>query len=77
MEPRGISSLGLEHRLHSSFKKSIIEKSIQYFKDRIECFDDDYYPCRYMVVRYIMYTNGHACLCLCKMLQLDIPNSLQ
>ena len=41
------SSLGLKHRLHSSFEKSIIERSIQYFKDRTECFDD-YYPCRCM-----------------------------
>ena len=41
------SSLGLKHRLHSSFEKSIIEKSIQYFLDTTECFDD-YYPCRCM-----------------------------
>jgi putative transposase len=45
--PKACSSLGLKHRLHSSFEKSIIERSIQYFKDRTECFDD-YYPCRYM-----------------------------
>jgi putative transposase len=37
------SSLGLKHRLHSSFEKSIIERSIRYFKDRTECFDD-YFP---------------------------------
>jgi putative transposase len=38
--------LKLRHHFHSSFEKSIIERSIQYFKDRKECFDD-YYPCRH------------------------------
>ena len=38
--------LKLEHHLHSSFEKSIIERTMQYIKDRIkECFDD-YFPCR-------------------------------
>jgi hypothetical protein len=31
--------------LHSSYGKSIIERTIQYVKDRTECFDD-YFPCR-------------------------------
>jgi hypothetical protein len=48
------SSLGLKRRLHSSFEKSIIERSIQYFKDRTECFDG-YYPCRCSAVRYKIY----------------------
>lgn len=39
------SSLGLEHKLHTYLKKSLIERAIQYFKDRTENFDDDYYPC--------------------------------
>ena len=30
--------------MHSSFEKSLIERVKQYFKDRIESFDD-YYPC--------------------------------
>ena len=34
----------LKHRLHSTFEKSIIERAIEYVKDRTECFDD-YYPC--------------------------------
>ena len=34
----------LEHRLHSSYEKSIIERAIEYVKDRTEQFDD-YYPC--------------------------------
>ena len=34
----------LKHHIHSSLEKSLIERVIQYFKDRIESFDD-YYPC--------------------------------
>jgi putative transposase len=37
-------SLGLEHRLHSSYEKSIVERTIEYLKDRTEAFDD-YFPC--------------------------------
>lgn len=41
------SSLGLKHILHSSFEKSVIEeRTLEYFKDRTENFDD-YYPCRH------------------------------
>jgi hypothetical protein len=36
--------LDLKPLLHSPFEKSIIERSIEYFKDRTENFDD-YYPC--------------------------------
>ena len=36
--------LGLKHYLHSSLEKSLMERVNQYFKDRIESFDD-YYPC--------------------------------
>ena len=39
-----LPSLGLKHRLHTSSEKSLIERAIQYFKDRTEHFDD-YYPC--------------------------------
>lgn len=35
--------LHLKHRLHSTLEKSLIERVIQYFKDRTESFDD-YYP---------------------------------
>ena len=38
------NSLGLKHILHSPFEKSVIERSMEYVKDRTECFDD-YYPC--------------------------------
>ena len=34
----------MKHYLHSPFQKSMIERVNQYFKDRIESFDD-YYPC--------------------------------
>ena len=44
--PQACKFLKLEHHLHSSFEKSIIiERTIQYVKDRTECFDD-YFPCR-------------------------------
>ena len=36
--------LRLKHYLHSSLEKSLMERVNQYFKDRIESFDD-YYPC--------------------------------
>jgi len=36
--------IGLKHYLHSSVEKSLMERVNQYFKDRIESFDD-YYPC--------------------------------
>ena len=42
--PEACISLGLEHRLHSSYEKSIVERTIEYLKDRTEGFDD-YYPC--------------------------------
>ena len=38
------SFLKLNHHLHSSIdEKSIIERTMQYIKDRTECFDD-YFP---------------------------------
>ena len=43
--PQECRFLNLEHHLKSSLEKSIIELTIQYIKDRTECFDD-YLPCR-------------------------------
>lgn len=43
--PGACRSIGLEHRIHSPYEKSLMERLVQYFKDRTECFDD-YYPCR-------------------------------
>jgi putative transposase len=42
--PEACLSLGLEHKLHSPYEKSIVERTIEYLKDRTESFDD-YYPC--------------------------------
>lgn len=43
--PQACQFLNLKHHLHSSLEKSIIERTIQYIKDRTEGFDD-YFPCR-------------------------------
>ncbi len=40
-----LASFGPIHHLHSSFEKSIIERTMQYIKDRTESFDD-YFPCK-------------------------------
>src|SRR5512147_2990435 len=43
--PEACKILRLKHYLHSSVEeKSVIERVMQYFKDRTENFDD-YYPC--------------------------------
>jgi hypothetical protein len=38
--------LKLNHHLHSYYEKSIIERTIQYIKDRTKEGFDDYFPCR-------------------------------
>src|SRR4029079_2862937 len=43
--PMACRFLGLKHHIHSSYEKSLIERKMQYIKDRTECFDD-YFPCR-------------------------------
>ena len=43
--PQACRYLKLRHHIHSSWEKSLIERTIQYAKDRTECFDDDF-PCR-------------------------------
>ena len=42
--PQACNFLHLKYRLYSPLEKSLIEMVMQYFKDRIENFDD-YYPC--------------------------------
>lgn len=42
--PEACKVIGLKHHLHSPLDKSMIERVMQYFKDRTEGFDD-YYPC--------------------------------
>jgi putative transposase len=44
--PQACKFLNIEHHLHSTYEKSIIERTIQYIKDRTECFDDYYFPCK-------------------------------
>ena len=43
--PQACGFLKVDHHIHSPFEKSIIERTMQYIKDRTECFDD-YFPCR-------------------------------
>jgi putative transposase len=43
--PQACGFLKLEHHIHSPEEKSIIERTMQYIKDRTESFDD-YLPCR-------------------------------
>jgi putative transposase len=43
--PQACKSLNMDHHLHSSYEKSMIERTIQYIKYRTESFDD-YFPCR-------------------------------
>ena len=43
--PQACNFLELKHYLHSPYEKSIIERTIQYIKDRTESFDD-YFPCK-------------------------------
>jgi putative transposase len=42
--PEACKILRLKHNLHSSLEKNLIERVVQYFKDRVESFDY-YYPC--------------------------------
>jgi putative transposase len=42
--PQACRFLKLKHHLHSPFEKSLIERAVQYIKDRTEGFDD-YFPC--------------------------------
>ena len=43
--PQACRFLRLRHHIHSRYEKSIIERMIQFIKDRTEHFDD-YFPCR-------------------------------
>ena len=46
--PHACNFLHLKHMLHSPLQKSLIERVMQYLKDRIESFDD-YYPCNNII----------------------------
>ncbi len=43
--PQAFRFLKLKHHIHSPLEKSLIERKMQYIKDRTEGFDD-YFPCR-------------------------------
>jgi putative transposase len=43
--PMACRFLNLDHHINSSLEKSLIERTMQYIKDRTESFDD-YFPCR-------------------------------
>jgi putative transposase len=43
--PMACRFLILKDHIHFSSEKSLIERTMQYIKDRTECFDD-YFPCR-------------------------------
>jgi putative transposase len=43
--PQACRFLKLPHHIHCPFEKGIIERTMQYVKDRIESFDD-YFPCK-------------------------------
>ncbi|MGN6559789.1 MAG: DDE-type integrase/transposase/recombinase [Candidatus Nitrosocosmicus sp.] len=43
--PQACQFLKLDHHIHSFYEKSLIERTIQYIKNRTECFDD-YFPCK-------------------------------
>ena len=43
--PQACRFLRIEHHIQSTYEKSIIERTMQYIKDRTECFDD-YFPCK-------------------------------
>ena len=42
--PQACRFMNLKHHLHSPYEKSLIERTMQYIKDRTESFDD-YFPC--------------------------------
>ena len=47
----------LSHRIHSPYEKSIIERTVQYIKERMKGFHD-YFPCKKTNVNCNTYKNG-------------------
>ncbi|MDR4492384.1 MAG: hypothetical protein R2685_16060 [Candidatus Nitrosocosmicus sp.] len=43
--PQACAFLKIDHHVHSPLEKSLIERTMQYIKDRTESFDD-YFPCK-------------------------------
>ncbi len=44
--PQDCKFLKIDHHLHSHYEKSIIERTMQYIKDRTAESFDDYFPCK-------------------------------
>jgi putative transposase len=63
--PQACIFLNVEHHFHSSYQKSIIERTIHYMKDRTDCFDG-YFPCKKdNDFRLKRVMNCWVCLSLC------------
>ncbi|MFY9872952.1 MAG: hypothetical protein WAK17_24845 [Candidatus Nitrosopolaris sp.] len=52
LNPEACTSLGLEHRLQSSYEKSPIERVLHSLKNRTEAFDD-YYRCMICDLKHV------------------------
>ena len=44
--PQACRFMKLKHRIQSSYEKSLIERTMQYIKDRTRENFDDYFPCK-------------------------------
>ena len=67
--PEACKLLGLKQYLHSPLEKSLIERMMQYFKDRTESFDD-YYPCNSKeIVIMVMAITGYNYLYQCTIIR--------
>ncbi len=44
--PQACQFLKLRHHIHSSYEKSLVERTMQYIKDRTTENIDDYFPCK-------------------------------
>ena len=61
--PQACRFLRLSHHIHSPFEKSIIERTMQYIKDRTECFDD-YFPHRIKNLKSVLFRATYNLLAL-------------
>ena len=69
--PQACRFLKINHHLHFSYEKSIIERTMQYIKDRTESFED-YFPCQrnkcklkqciQLLNLFVDYHNNELCL---------------
>ncbi len=61
--PQACEFLKIDHHIHSSLEKSIIERTMQYIKDRTECFDD-FFPCRRQKLQIRAYQTVDQGICI-------------